>query len=356
MAQGGRPAPRSSSADRGGQGAGGAAGSTLQRSWRKVRARTLKLSGWLCLRAGAGCSGYPGCSQGGGRLGEGVRFRRSSAPMARGGTWSPPLWLSLRPLPRRGLGLFPGPVHPVRASGAEALPGQRAQVLLPWRRAASGRAPRGPGAAPASVLGGGDRPVGAAAPPRIPPRGRREKSRCGLGEALPRLAARGKLRGPEGVGHWLRARRGCQPGKGAGWGRPGGHPKAGRPESARPSSREMSSSERPRGCGHLLLARRGAALPAQLGLRGTPPPGSRDTALLFFYFSVAFFFFPPPSFSYISLPPLPSFVLFLSNNQSEVRTVCLHSTLRPPIPSPHLLVSAGVEGVRVSQPPLSNQG
>ena len=180
--------------------AGGAAGSSLQRSWRKVRARTLKLSGWVCLRAGAGCSGYPGRSQGGGRVGEGVRFRRSSAPLARGGTCSPPLWLSFSPPPPRGLGLFPGPVHPARASGAEALPGQRAQVLLPWRRAASGRARRGPGAVPASVLGGGDRPVGAAAPPRIPPRGRREKCRCGLGEALPPTGSEGQAAGAGGSG------------------------------------------------------------------------------------------------------------------------------------------------------------
>lgn len=45
VAQGGRSPPRSSSADRRGQGAGGAAGSSLRRSWRKVRARTWKRLG-----------------------------------------------------------------------------------------------------------------------------------------------------------------------------------------------------------------------------------------------------------------------------------------------------------------------
>lgn len=95
-----------------------------------------------------------------------------------------PLWLWLPPPPPplpRGLQLLQRP---------SPRPELGAQVRLPRRRAASGRAPCGPGAAPVSTLRGGGRPQSAAAPPRIAcPGAEREKSDCGAGEALPQRAA-----------------------------------------------------------------------------------------------------------------------------------------------------------------------
>lgn len=92
-----------------------------------------------------------------------VALLTPTPPLARG------LQLLQRPSPRPELG---------------------AQVRLPRRRAASGRAPRGPGAAPVSTLRGGGRPQSAAAPPRIAcPGAEREKSDCGAGGALPQRAA-----------------------------------------------------------------------------------------------------------------------------------------------------------------------
>lgn len=132
VAQGGRSAPRSSSANRRGQGAGGAAGSSLRRSWRKVRARTWKRLGPPGSRCW-GPRGLPGWL--GGRVGGGVRWRAAARGHPLGGSVCPPT-------PPRRLGLFPGPVHPARASGAECA-GPGAQVRLPPRRLAGPRAALG---------------------------------------------------------------------------------------------------------------------------------------------------------------------------------------------------------------------
>lgn len=285
VAQGGRSPPRSSSADRRGQGAGGAAGSSLRRSWRKVRARTWKRLGppWSrCWVLGVP-RGLPGWL--GGRVGGGVRRRAA----ARGH----PLCGSSLPLyPTRRLGLLPGPVHPACASGAECA-GPGAQVRLPPRRLAGPRAALGRPQPSWSAAGA----VPEARPPHPGSQPRREESGCGVGEELPGRAARGELLGPEWVGDWLPAQLGCPAGEGAGQAQRS--PEAGRRESRRPSLRDLSSSEGPRGWGHLL--------PVPVGCS----PSARNPAAKFPRHCPAFSLFlcSSPCFSFMS-SPYPSLLLF----------------------------------------------
>lgn len=91
--------------------------------------------------------------------------------------------------------------------------------------------PRRPGAAPGLALGGGGRPAGTAAPPRIARKGE---------VLLP--GSEESYAGAE-WGWEIGSRPGAAPRRGRGRGRSGSHPKAVSPESRRTSMQEMRSSE-----------------------------------------------------------------------------------------------------------------
>lgn len=118
------------------------------------------------------------------RVGERVEGSDSAGPRpcrrqaARG---PPGVGLAPPPLPR-GLGPLRGPGHSTRASGAEAWPALRTQVLLPRPRAASGRAPEALGRSQAWREAAGA--VRQAQPPH-PESPERAKSRCRAAGALP---------------------------------------------------------------------------------------------------------------------------------------------------------------------------
>lgn len=226
-------------------------------------------------------------------MGGGVRLGRSSPLPAWGSTWSP-LCGFRPPTPSPRAQAAPGadPLHPRfrrrGLAGAEDSGAAAAAARGVWP------GPGGPGAAPGLALGGGGRPAGTAAPPRIARKGE---------VLLP--GSEESYAGAE-WGWEIGSRPGAAPRRGRGRGRSGGHPKAVSPESRRTS---LHARNEKLGVQAVMFVsppcRLDSVLLAHASPRAGPSAKVQAPALVFFYFSAPFFSSLSFSVSFLLFPFLP---------------------------------------------------